>query len=559
MADTRIQKWIWTKLFSWQQQFVWDDIAKKIWLTRADQREFQAGWSYSKPAQALIDKYKTGGRVPLVQAPTSTTLSTGQTVDNTIMWMSNQNATYWKDPAVDNIIASQYVNSKDKAMETYTQKIWMETGIYADIQNIDTKVLETYKILWMSDQDIFSRQDISAEEKVAMSNQRKNIATNRITQLRKIQQAKQDEIKTLAEYEEKKAKEQQEAYKDALAYMKEVNDAKKFDLDIKKYNLDVAKTNAEWEFKAEELNLKKERAKTDKKTTYFKWIKNSALLDAPDWTILKSRLGETTNPNWWKECGEYVNDAMWGSIPRFWNDYNSKLKVADEQYWTIWAAAVWNPGNNKFGHVWIIIWEQGDNWVIKSSNLKNDWAISTDIIPKDTIEWYKNTTNIDKTPDLNFETYYDYLNSTVENVGKLITPETAQKILISDMESFSLPADKIKQLKELWKVPQNIIDDYTSIAIAKKKWSTYDDSTLVSEIDKLDLWKLPEDKRMNQLVRIALAGKLNNSDWWLFEWGWLTWDWKWYDAIQDYFKDPNDAINKANQIAADIKKQYNIN
>lgn len=55
-----------------KQQFVWADIAKKIWLTRADQQEFQDTWFYSKPAQALIDKYKAGWRVALVWNKTVT-------------------------------------------------------------------------------------------------------------------------------------------------------------------------------------------------------------------------------------------------------------------------------------------------------------------------------------------------------------------------------------------------------------------------------------------------------------------------------------------------------
>lgn len=55
-----------------KQQFVWTDIAKKIWLTRADQQEFKDSGSYSKTAQALIDKYKAGGRVALVWDKTAT-------------------------------------------------------------------------------------------------------------------------------------------------------------------------------------------------------------------------------------------------------------------------------------------------------------------------------------------------------------------------------------------------------------------------------------------------------------------------------------------------------
>ena len=41
-----------------KQQFVWEDIATKAWLTRADAQEFKDTWAYSTDAQTKIDAYK---------------------------------------------------------------------------------------------------------------------------------------------------------------------------------------------------------------------------------------------------------------------------------------------------------------------------------------------------------------------------------------------------------------------------------------------------------------------------------------------------------------------
>jgi hypothetical protein len=117
----------------------------------------------------------------------------------------------------------------------------METGLYADIQNIDTKVLETYKILAMPNNDIFSNPNLSAKEKIEMSDQRRSVAMNRINQMRRIQQGKQQEIKELAQYEQAKADAQAKAQKEALEYLKFQMDASRLALDEKKFGLDVYK------------------------------------------------------------------------------------------------------------------------------------------------------------------------------------------------------------------------------------------------------------------------------------------------------------------------------
>lgn len=41
-----------------KQEFVWPDIAKKIWLSKSDAQEYKDTWSYSSTAQKKIDDYK---------------------------------------------------------------------------------------------------------------------------------------------------------------------------------------------------------------------------------------------------------------------------------------------------------------------------------------------------------------------------------------------------------------------------------------------------------------------------------------------------------------------
>lgn len=155
--------------------------------------------------------------------------------------ISQKNASYGKDPALDNVLASQYVDPADNIKASYIDKIGMETGLYADIQNIDTKVLETYKILAMPSNDIFSNPNMSAAEKIAATNARRDIAMNRINNLRRIQQGKQQEMKELAAVEQAKAEAQAKAQKEALEYLKYQMDVRKMELDEKRFGLDVYK------------------------------------------------------------------------------------------------------------------------------------------------------------------------------------------------------------------------------------------------------------------------------------------------------------------------------
>ena len=131
------------------------------------------------------------------------------------------------------------------------------------------------------------------------------------------------------------------------------------------------------------------------------------LLNTPAGSIIPTRLKTVsdTNTNRGKECAEYMNDIFSKTTwERMWDSYASKLAVANEQTGTLGSMAVWqpnpwNPSFAKFWHAGVIVWESedGKSWHIKSSNIKWDWVISVDEVPKDVIAGYKST-NIYDTP-----------------------------------------------------------------------------------------------------------------------------------------------------------------
>ena len=116
--------------------------------------------------------------------------------------------------------------------------------------------------------------------------------------------------------------------------------------------------------------------------------KGQELLSVPDGTVVPTRLSEVSAQNAkirGKECAEYVNDITGAGLG---STYASKLAVCDEPNGVVWSVASWKPnGSGEYGHTGIIVWEDWDSWIIKSSNLK-PWTITTDRIPKSVIGWY---------------------------------------------------------------------------------------------------------------------------------------------------------------------------
>lgn len=127
-------------------------------------------------------------------------------------------------------------------------------------------------------------------------------------------------------------------------------------------------------------------------TGNWNWVSGSKLLFADDGTFIKSTLKTTTNPEWGIECAEYISKMIWSKVGNTWEE---KVALNNESVWNIGSIAVWKPSDTgnfgKYWHAWVIVWEDGDNWVIKSANYNGDWRISTDTIPKSSIEWYRST------------------------------------------------------------------------------------------------------------------------------------------------------------------------
>lgn len=112
------------------------------------------------------------------------------------------------------------------------------------------------------------------------------------------------------------------------------------------------------------------------------------LLSVPDGTVIPTRLTNVSAQNQQirgKECAEYVNDI---AGTKMGNTYESKLSICNEPSGVVGSVVAWQPqGSLQYGHTGIIVWEDGDNWLIKSSNY-TPWTVTTDKIPKSAIGGY---------------------------------------------------------------------------------------------------------------------------------------------------------------------------
>ena len=191
------------------------------------------------------------------------------------------------------------------------------------------------------------------------------------------------------------------------------------------------------------------------------------LLNTPAGSIIPTRLKTVsdTNTNRGKECAEYMNDIFTKTTwQRMWDTYASKLTVANEQTGTLGSMAVWqpnpwNPSFAKFWHAGVIVWESedGKSWHIKSSNIKWDWVISVDEVPKDVIDWYK-TTNIYDTPieDKEYSVAQTEFLKTID-VSKGTNKEMKASISnlglteedIFTFKAINLPKEKTRQFNDI--------------------------------------------------------------------------------------------------------------
>jgi len=196
---------------------------------------------------------------PVVDAP-----AWNNPIDAAKLDISSRNSTFWADPVMDNALASRYIDPNDQVNATYVDKIGMELWYYADIQNLDTKIIDSYQLLNMPDNDIFWDPNLSPEEKVALSTSRKSKAFNEINNLRKLQSAKKSELSSLAEAEQKKADAIAAEKKASLQYLQELNETQKLGLDIEKHNFEISKYNNNLELQQDENSLAKEKFLLDR-------------------------------------------------------------------------------------------------------------------------------------------------------------------------------------------------------------------------------------------------------------------------------------------------------
>ena len=146
----RVKKWT-GALFTGAEKFtpeVLSQIQKERGLsstpTLADIQEYKDTGSFSQwlTSPAAANQQGSPSQDVRERLPAATF-----DVPGTPARVDTSNASYGKDPAVDNVLESQYLNQKNYLTESYLEKVWRETWITADIQNIDDKILDTYKII----------------------------------------------------------------------------------------------------------------------------------------------------------------------------------------------------------------------------------------------------------------------------------------------------------------------------------------------------------------------------------------------------------------------------
>jgi hypothetical protein len=83
------------------------------------------------------------------------------------------------------------------------------------------------------------------------------------------------------------------------------------------------------------------------------------------------------------QCAEFVNRVTGTSFAS-----GKAANVQPASTLGVGSIASWSPsGAGKYGHAGIIVGQEGDNWIIKSVNLRWNGIVSIDSIPKSVIEW----------------------------------------------------------------------------------------------------------------------------------------------------------------------------
>ena len=188
------------------------------------------------------------------------------------------------------------------------------------------------------------------------------------------------------------------------------------------------------------------------------------LLNTPNGTIIPTRLKQTTNKNWGKECAEYINDIFASNVwARMWDSYSSKLAVANQKTGWLWSIVAWqpNPSNKEFAKFWhagVIVWESddGNSWHVKSSNLNVDGKISVVEVPKNVIGWYRSTNLFEKPKVTEFDDAQKNFLETVDT-SKGFNKEakaTIANLGLTEKDVFAfkasnLPKEKTRQFNDI--------------------------------------------------------------------------------------------------------------
>jgi len=316
----------------------------------------------------------------------------------------------------------------------------------------------------------------------------------RLNQIQKVQDTYKAEMQAIAGAISDQYKSKAQETQTAIQFLQQLNQEKNADrsYNLQKDQLEESKRQnkaPKWQY--DEKTGKYVNMNTDIAPDLDRlrsWATASELLSVPDGTVIPTRLKETTNPNGGKECAEFINDVTKLGMG---DSYASKVdktntQIASEAW--VGNVAVWNPNPkdptwSKYGHAWVITKDLGDSWEIRSSNLHGDGAVTTDIVPKRTINSYNTKVNVVKdiqaTNDLSSRVYDDKQKSVLTDFAK---------------KSSLTEADR-EELKRL-KLEQADISNYRLQNRATAEWSP----TLAVIWREFVEWKSPNSSVLESLA-----------------------------------------------------------
>lgn len=499
--------------------------------------------------------------------------------------ISRQNSTYWVDPVMDSALTSTYVNPEDKVRETIVDKIWMETWLYADIQNIDEQVMNMQAMLTMPNDDIFWNPNLSFEEKLAASQARENITFNQISNLRRIQQAKQSEIRTLSEAEQRKAQAQEAERRSAMEYMKMLQDERKLTLDEQKFQFDMGYKEAEFGLKAGTADLAREKLQLEQSKFMAGSGKSTPLLTGDfsslnvwekygNWNVTQTygtksilNMDNTKLVNWVEGTpGIDLAWALWDPIRSFTGGEivkvisgQSNVSVSEVNAWRA-RASFWNmvivkdqQGNmHYYSHLndvwqfepgqviqeWQMIGTMGNSW--SSTKVHLDYRVQSQ-------RWWEDprTFMTKESPNeiTNIDTYVSMRNSTWGgNVISKVKPAYASSIIESDIGKFELSGDELKKLQNMpgANIDTKVITKYKMEELSTKRFQSLEGKDFVSYLDTLMTNTSDEALQKFILQSAIYSGKV---EWDLWTPG-LFRDGAGYNVLQKYFDNPKQVMEE---------------